>query len=113
MITLYHHPFCPHSRFVRIAAGEYGLNPTLIEERPWERRDEFLMLNPAGTTPVLLEEGRPPVPGASVIAEYLEEIYPEPSLLGSTPRENASCAAVASSALASPRLRYAAVVWTS
>src|SRR5258708_22157263 len=73
MLTLFHHPLCPHSRFVRIAAGEYGLNPTLIEERPWERRNEFLVLNPAGTTPVLLEEGRPPVPGASIIAEYLDE----------------------------------------
>ena len=73
MLTLFHHPFCPHSRFVRIAAGEYGLDPTLIEERPWERRDEFLVLNPAGTTPVLLEEGRPPVPGAAIIAEYLDE----------------------------------------
>jgi len=73
MLTLFHHPFCPHSRFVRIAAGEYGLNPTLIEERSWERRDEFLALNPAGTTPVLLEEGRPAVPGASIIAEYLDE----------------------------------------
>ena len=73
MLTLYHHPFCPHSRFVRVAAGEYGLNPALIEERPWERRNEFLALNPAGTTPVLVEEGRPPVPGASIIAEYLDE----------------------------------------
>lgn len=73
MLTLFHHPFCPHSRFIRIAAGEYGLNPTLIEERPWERRNEFLMLNPAGTTPVLLEAGSPAVPGASIIAEYLDE----------------------------------------
>lgn len=73
MLTLFHHAFCPHSRFVRIVAGEYGLNLTLIEERPWERRDEFLMLNPAGTTPVLIEEGRPPVPGAAIIAEYLDE----------------------------------------
>jgi glutathione S-transferase len=73
MLTLFHHPFCPHSRFVRIAAGEYGLNLKLVEEWPWERRDEFLVLNPAGTTPVLLEEGRPPVPGASIIAEYLDE----------------------------------------
>ena len=31
------------------------------------------MLNPAGTTPVLLEEGRPAVPGATIIAEYLDE----------------------------------------
>ena len=73
MLTLFHHPFCPHSRFVRVAAAEYGLNPTLIEERPWERRHGFLVLNPAGTTPVLVEEGRPPVPGAAIIAEYLDE----------------------------------------
>jgi glutathione S-transferase len=73
MLTLFHHPFCPHSRFVRIAATEYGLNPTLVEERPWERRDGFLVMNPAGMTPVLLEEGRPPVPGAAIIAEYLDE----------------------------------------
>jgi len=73
MLTLFHHPLCPHSRFVRIAMGEYGLNPTLVEERPWERRTEFLVLNPAGTTPVLLEEGHPPVPCAAIIAEYLDE----------------------------------------
>ena len=28
------------------------------------------MINPAGTTPVLVEEGQPPVPGAAIIAEY-------------------------------------------
>ncbi len=73
MLTLYHHPFCPFSRFVRLALGEYGLAPQLVEERPWERRTEFLTLNPAGTTPVLLEEGRPPVSDAGVIAEFLDE----------------------------------------
>src|SRR5262249_27714846 len=73
MLTLFHHPLCPHSRFIRIAAGEYGLNPTLVEERVWERRNEFLVLNPAGTTPVLLEAGHPPVPCAAIIAEYLDE----------------------------------------
>jgi hypothetical protein len=26
MITLFHHPFCPHSRFVRLALGEYGIS---------------------------------------------------------------------------------------
>jgi glutathione S-transferase len=77
MLTLYHHPFCPHSRFVRIAIGEYGLSVKLIEERAWERRDDFLLLNPAGATPVLLEEGRPPVPSAPIIAEYLDETHGE------------------------------------
>ena len=57
MLTLFHHPFCPHSRFIRLALGEYGLDARLVEERVWERREEFLLLNPAGTTPVLVEEG--------------------------------------------------------
>jgi len=73
MLTLFHHPICPKSRFVRLVLEEYGLEPRLVEERVWERREEFLALNPAGTTPVLLEEGAPPVPGAAVIAEYLDE----------------------------------------
>jgi len=73
MITLFHHPFCPHSRFVRLALGELGIAPRLVEERVWERREEFLALNPAGTTPVLIEEGHPAVPGAMIIAEYLDE----------------------------------------
>jgi glutathione S-transferase len=73
MLTLFHHPFCPHSRFTRLALGEYGLTPRLIEEPVWERREEFLILNPSGTTPVLVEEGKPPVPGATIIAEYLDE----------------------------------------
>jgi glutathione S-transferase len=73
MLTLLHHPFCPHSRFARIALGEYGLAARLIEERVWERREDFLKLNPAGTTPVLLEEAGPAVPGAGIIAEYLDE----------------------------------------
>jgi len=73
MLTLFHHPFCPHSRFVRLSLEELGLHPRLVEERIWERREEFLALNPAGTTPVLVEEGAPAVPGAAVIVEYLED----------------------------------------
>src|SRR4051794_10584026 len=74
MYTLYHHPFCPHSRFVRLVLGEYGLDLRLVEERAWERREAFLVLNPAGTTPVLSIDGVPAVPGVGVIAEYLDEI---------------------------------------
>ena len=68
MFTLFHHPFCPHSRFIRLAIGEHGLDLRLVEERVWERREAFLALNPAGTTPVLMAEGQPPIPGAAVIA---------------------------------------------
>ncbi len=73
MPTLFHHTFCPHSRFVRLVLNEYGVEARLIEERTWERRHDFLVLNPAGTTPVLVEDGRPPVPGAAIIAEFVDE----------------------------------------
>ena len=46
MFTLFHHPFCPHSRFIRLALGELGLEMRLVEERVWERREAFLALNP-------------------------------------------------------------------
>jgi glutathione S-transferase len=73
MAILYYSPFCPHSRFVRLVLAEMGMEPELREERAWERRTEFLILNPAGTTPVLVEKGGFAVPGAGVIAEYLDE----------------------------------------
>jgi glutathione S-transferase len=75
MYTLFHHSFCPHSRFIRLALGEHGLDVRLVEERVWERRKPFLALNPAGTTPVLMPESRPPIPGAAIIAEYLDETH--------------------------------------
>ncbi len=73
MITLFHHPFCPHSRFVRLLLAEYGIEPELVEERVWERRPGFLALNPAGETPVIVEEQAASVPGPTIIAEYLDE----------------------------------------
>jgi len=73
MLTLFHHPICPQSRFVRLVLEEYSLPARLVEERVWERREEFLKLNPAASTPVLLEEAAPPVPGAPIIAEYIDE----------------------------------------
>jgi len=73
MLTLFHSPYCPHSRFVRLALAEIGLEARLVEERTWERREEFLAMNPAGNTPVLVAEGHPPVPGAAIIAEFLDD----------------------------------------
>jgi glutathione S-transferase len=76
MLTLLHHPLCPQSRYIRLILGEYGIAARLAEERFWERRQEFLLLNPAGEIPVLVVDGQPAVPGASVIAEYIEETRP-------------------------------------
>ncbi len=73
-MQLIHHRLCPHSRFVRILLSEYGLAAELVEEPVWERREAFLTLNPAGTTPVLIDRELT-VCGATVIAEYLDEAY--------------------------------------
>ena len=73
MLTLFHHPLCPLSRYVRLIMGEYGIEARLVEERFWERREEFMLLNPAGAIPVLVADGQPAVPGAGIIAEYIEE----------------------------------------
>jgi glutathione S-transferase len=76
MLTLFQHPLSPLSRYVRLILNEYGVEVRLIEERFWERREEFLLLNPAGEIPVLVSEGQPAVPGASIIAEFIEESLP-------------------------------------
>lgn len=73
-MQLIHHRLCPHSRFVRVALSEYGLAAELVEEPVWERREAFLTLNPAGTTPVLIDRELR-VCGATVVAEYLDESY--------------------------------------
>lgn len=76
MLTLFHHPLCPLSRYVRLILGEYGLEARTVEERFWERREEFLLLNPAGEIPVLVTEGQPAIPGAAIIAQFIEETRP-------------------------------------
>ncbi len=84
MRTLYHLWLSPFCRAVRIALAEKDLEFTLRAENIWERRDEFLALNPAGEVPVLVEPEGAAVSGASVICEYIDEIKPEPSIMGAT-----------------------------
>ena len=58
MRVLYHFPLDPGSRKLRIQLSEKGLAFELKVEKAWERREDFLRLNPAGEVPVLIEEGR-------------------------------------------------------
>ena len=73
MFRLHHHAISAGSRYVRLLLGEYGLNAELVEERPWTRREEFLAINPAGTLPVLLDEGEQAVCGGMAIGEFVDE----------------------------------------
>ena len=64
--------------------GEKRLPFELMMERVWERRPDYLAVNPAGTVPMLGEENGLSIPNSSVICEYLEEAYPDTPLLGRT-----------------------------
>ena len=73
MLKLYHHPFSAASRFVRLMLAEHEVKLELVAERPWERRPDFLALNPAATVPVLVENDGPPIVGPATIMEYVDE----------------------------------------
>lgn len=73
MNTLYHHIMSASSRFIRLLLAEYDQSIGFLEEKPWERRAEFLKLNPAGTLPVLMVDEVNFICGPFVIGEYLDE----------------------------------------
>ena len=87
MRTLHHLALCPFSRRVRIALKEKKVEFRLVDPR--ERRVEFLALNPAGEVPVLVEPDGIALSGADPICEYLDEMFPDPPLIGDSPIERA------------------------
>jgi glutathione S-transferase len=74
MWQLYQFPLCPFSRKVRLVLSEKGVAHELVREYPWERRDEFVDLNPAGETPVLVDtDTGTALIGSQPICEYFDE----------------------------------------
>lgn len=73
MLKLYQHPFSTPSRFVRLMLAEHEAKVETVTERPWDRRPEFLALNPAASVPVLVENDGPPIVGPATIMEYVDE----------------------------------------
>jgi glutathione S-transferase len=87
-VKLYSWDLSPYSARVRMQIYAKGLNHIAIEPPPTYGTAKFYKDHPIGRIPLLEIDGEA-MPESEVIAEYLEEIYPEPSLLGATPRENA------------------------
>lgn len=96
MRKLYHLWLHPFSRKVRLVLAEKNLDFDLEIEKVWERRTEFLALNPAGDVPVLIEEDGTTLANSQVICEYLEEVYTEVNLLGDDPVQRAETRRLAS-----------------
>jgi glutathione S-transferase len=89
MRSLHHFSLQPQSRRVRIQLREKKLDFDPIAEKPWERREGLLALNPACETPILVEESGAVIAGAYAIGEYLEEAYVDGPLLGRSPAQRA------------------------
>ena len=85
MRTLYHLWLSPASRKVRLAFGEKRLEFAMKVEKTWERRPEFLAMNPTGEVPVLVEDDGAVIADSTAICEYLDEVHPEPPLIGHGP----------------------------
>ena len=83
MIKLYDFLPCPFGQKVRVVLAEKGLSyelaPIDIAQGEQRKRD-FLRLNPFGRVPVLVDEDVT-IYDSTIIAEYLEDEYPEPPLL--------------------------------
>jgi glutathione S-transferase len=85
MWQVHQFPLCPFSRKVRLLLGEKGVGYDLVRESPWARRDEFLDLNPAGQTPVLVEVNQGvTLINSSAICEYFEETVDQAPMISGT-----------------------------
>ncbi len=89
MRVLYHLWLSPFSRTIRVVLKEKNLEFTLKAEKVWERRPEFLALNPAGEVPVLIEPDGTVLADVRAIGEFLDEVYREKILIGINPLDRA------------------------
>src|SRR6266446_10094311 len=89
MRLLYHLWLSPACRKIRVVLKEKNLDFTMKVEKTWERRPEFLALNPAGDVPVLIEPDGTVLAEANAIVEYLDEVYREKILIGINPVDRA------------------------
>jgi glutathione S-transferase len=84
MRILYHLPLSPYARKVRLVLAEKRLPFELRLEKVWDRRPEYLEMNPACTVPTLVDTNGLVIPDSNAICEYLDEAYPDTALLGRT-----------------------------
>src|SRR5215470_19366095 len=88
MMKLYSADLSPYSARVRMQIYAKAIADIVVELPEHWGMPKFRERFPIGRVPVLDIDGDT-IPESEVIAEYLEEIYPKPSLLGTTPRETA------------------------
>jgi glutathione S-transferase len=91
-MKLYQSNASPNSRRVRIYLAEKGISMPLVPVDLGVREqfsDAYAAINPRRVVPTLVLEDGTAIGEVPAIQRYLEEIHPEPPLLGSTPKTKA------------------------
>jgi glutathione S-transferase len=91
MLYLYHGSTSVCSIKVRLALAEKELDwqgEVLNLQRGDQHRPEYAQLNPNEVVPTLLDDGRIVIE-STLIAEYLDEAYPQPPLMSADPHARA------------------------
>jgi glutathione S-transferase len=92
MVTLYHAPASPNSRRVRMFLAEKGISMPLvsIDLAAGEQHGEaYRAINSRRVVPTLVLEDGTAIGEVLAIWRYLEEAYPSPPSLGTSPKDKA------------------------
>ena len=91
-MKLYDFPFAPNPRKLRVYLAEKGIEiPRVMVNivKGEQHTPEFLEKNPTGGLPVLELDDGTCLRESLAIIEYLEELHPEPPMIGRAPLERA------------------------
>lgn len=90
MWQLYQFPLCPFSRKVRLLLGEKAVGYELVREHPWLKRDEFVDMNPAAQTPVMVHTANgTTLLDSQAICEYFDETVDRAPMIAGTAADRA------------------------
>jgi glutathione S-transferase len=98
-MKLYGAHMAANPRRVKIYLAEKGIEIEQVDfALPYAemKTPEFLALSPTGRIPVLELDDGSSIPESTAIIEYLEELHPEPDMIGATPRARARVRALQS-----------------
>ena len=89
-MKLYSLPLSPFAARARLSIYRKGLEDRIEIVRPPEggtKGDAFLAITPIGQVPTLELDSGFAIPESAAIVEYLEDVFPEPSLRPSNPED--------------------------
>ncbi|WP_346830845.1 glutathione S-transferase family protein [Pseudomonas abietaniphila] len=96
-MVLYQFRMGTNPRRVSIYLSEKGIDVPRYEldyANLEHRTPEYLMINPAGRAPTLVTDDGTVITEAAAIVEYIEELFPQPAMIGTSPEQRAKVRAL-------------------